>query len=481
MASSAPMLAPQNQVYRELALDLLHPSPSNPRRHATPEADAELAASISAVGIIEPLLARPRAGHATFEVVAGHRRLAAAKVAGLAAVPVVVRTLSDVEALEIAVIENDQRKDVHPLDEAEAFAHLQQLAGYTDKGIAAKIGRPVRYVADRLRLLQLEAKAKAAFEADQISLGHAQLLAKLTPALQKDGLRECFEREFSFDGEGHVEVLQPVHALQGWINDHVRLDLDAPGAQEDFPELVEEVTRAKAEGATVLMLSDEWYRPGTPSPTDPLLRNQWVESKAKNAVLGVIVEGRRRGKTLKVTLKTEPKRQTMAAAPAKKKKPTAAEQEAARKAREAEEKRRAEEKARADREEQLHAAVVRALIDEATAAAFTEPAVLRVIASAIADCDCFGYQTIEVAAKALGVSREVFALHGDRARLKLPAEKLRAIIAIQVVGYEWAVAGGLDAACKAFGIDAKALDKALAKEQAAAAKASTTTKAAKKR
>src|SRR5262245_49142916 len=186
--------------FRDLPIAALFASPHNPRRHHYEAADADLVESVRQVGILEPLIARPLTDwdadepeDARYEVVAGHRRLQAAKIAGLVTVPAIVRTLSDAEALEIAVIENNQRKDVHPLDEAEAFQELLNRGAYTAVSLAQKLGRPARYVTDRLRLLSLIPAATKVFERDEISLGHALALARLTDEQQQGALDACFE------------------------------------------------------------------------------------------------------------------------------------------------------------------------------------------------------------------------------------------------------------------------------------------------
>lgn len=171
--------------YHELPLTMLVPSSMNPRKTLGDVTD--LAASIREVGILEPILVRPRDGAA--EVVAGSRRHAAAQAAGLLMVPCLVRELTDAQALELAIVENNQRGDIHPLDEAEAFQLLAAMNRlYTPEVIAAKIGRPKAYVTGRLRLLQLEPTVREAFAADRITIGHADRIARLKPTVQERAL-----------------------------------------------------------------------------------------------------------------------------------------------------------------------------------------------------------------------------------------------------------------------------------------------------
>jgi len=162
---------------KQLPIDKLHESPFN-RRRAWGNLD-ELAASIQKVGLLEELLARPHPSRkGEFELVFGHRRLRAAKLAGVAAVPSKVRPMSDDAVLDAQIIENLQREDVHPLDEAETYE--QHIAGgKTATEIAARVGKHPSYVHQRLRLLTLCEDVRAAYAADRISTAVAILIARL--------------------------------------------------------------------------------------------------------------------------------------------------------------------------------------------------------------------------------------------------------------------------------------------------------------
>lgn len=291
--------------YQELPLDRFHPSHLNPRRHV-PDL-AELAASIREKGVLEPILGRPSAEGV--EIVAGERRWRAAKEAGLLLLPVIVRELTDAQLLEIAIIENNQRADVHPLDEAEAFARLRALdRANTHEVLAAKIGRPLAYVKSRLRLLNLTGEAREAFAADEITIGHAERLAKLASALQDDGLSACFSPMFGRE-EGAMG-LAPISALDNWITEHTVIDVKSPEIQEELPDLVEAVDRLEAEGATLVQLSTSPVKHhGLTGKAAPLPMGAWVdlrtEKKCKSATKGVVVYGERhRAEILDVCLKS---------------------------------------------------------------------------------------------------------------------------------------------------------------------------------
>jgi ParB family chromosome partitioning protein len=173
---------------------------------------------------LSPLLVRPITDQ-SFEIVAGARRYRAAQIAEAATVPVRIVRLTDAEALEAQLIENLQRRDVHPLEEAQGFKALLSLEEpkYSIEQIAAKVGKTPAYVAQRVRLTELSEPVVAAFYAEEIGVGHALLLAKLQPAQQEQALANCFREEWS-DGKGKAKrILLPVRHLQHWIEHNVLL------------------------------------------------------------------------------------------------------------------------------------------------------------------------------------------------------------------------------------------------------------------
>lgn len=164
----------------ELLLTAITESPTNPRRRFDAAQLDELAASIREIGLVQPILVRPL-GPETYELVCGARRLRAARQAGLQAVPAIVRTLTDLEAAHCQVVENSQRADVSPVEEARAFAALRELGEASDE-TAARIGRPGRYVRDRLNLLELPEPVVDLIDAGGIHLGAALQLCRLSPS-----------------------------------------------------------------------------------------------------------------------------------------------------------------------------------------------------------------------------------------------------------------------------------------------------------
>lgn len=244
--------------FREIPIAQLHESPKNPRRHWSEAGLAELTASVRQHGVLTPLLVRPNA--TGFEIAAGHRRLRAATPAGLATVPARIREMDDRAFLEVLTIENLQREDVHPLDEAEGYQALMTVdRAYTPEAIAAKVGKSTSYVYQRLKLLSLIPQAKQAFQADTITAGHAVRLARLTPEQQRPALEECFYPIFRpRRDDADVHEPAPLSKLDAWIDSHVRIDLRAPDTQHYFPELAEQVAVEQTAG-TVLELSDSHH------------------------------------------------------------------------------------------------------------------------------------------------------------------------------------------------------------------------------
>jgi ParB family chromosome partitioning protein len=220
--------------YRDLPLDWLVVSPTNPRKTFDEDAMQELAASIRENGVLQPLLVRPRAER-SFEIVFGERRYRGAAMAENETVPVCIREMTDAQVLEAQLVENLQRQDVHPLHEAQGFAALLRLEEpkYSIELIAAKCGKSAGYVASRLRLTELAPAAVEAFTKDGIGLGHALLLAKLQPQQQEEALTACWQESYT-GGSKAKRILLPVRHLREWIEHNILLELaTAPFSKED--------------------------------------------------------------------------------------------------------------------------------------------------------------------------------------------------------------------------------------------------------
>ena len=182
-----------DQGVQLVPLALVQASKTNPRKHFNKAALDELTASVAQHGILQPLLVRPRAADG-YELVVGERRWRAAKAAGLKAVPALVREFSDAEALEVQVVENLQRTDLHPLEEAEGYEQLQKLHGHTVEDLAAKVGKSKAYIYARMKLCALVPEARKAFYDDKVSASTALLVARIpVPELQLEALRHIIK------------------------------------------------------------------------------------------------------------------------------------------------------------------------------------------------------------------------------------------------------------------------------------------------
>jgi ParB family chromosome partitioning protein len=173
--AAAPAAPPLDET--TLAIDAIVANPYQPREHFADEALEELAASIREKGLLQPLLVR-RAGHA-YQLIAGERRWRAAQRAGLERVPVVYREAGEQESLELALIENVQREDLNPIEEAKAFQRLMSEFGLSQDEIARRVGKTRSAVSNSVRLLQLPPAVRQRIESGELSAGHARSLLAL--------------------------------------------------------------------------------------------------------------------------------------------------------------------------------------------------------------------------------------------------------------------------------------------------------------
>ena len=228
---------------RHLAIDLLRASPNNPRKFFADTDLEDLAKSIREKGLLQPLVVRTLA-NGEFEIVAGERRWRAAQRAGLHEVPALIRELSDGEALEIALIENIQRSDLNPLEEARAFGLLLEQFKYTQQQLAESIGKSRSHIANTLRLLNLPDSVRQLIEAGKLTAGHARTLvatdspAELADQIIKLGL-SVREAESLTRNSAHPAAAKPkpekaadTRALEKTLSEAVGLKVqidDKPG------------------------------------------------------------------------------------------------------------------------------------------------------------------------------------------------------------------------------------------------------------
>ncbi len=188
--------ATSGEMLTMLAIDALQPGRYQPRTRMDPQALAELAESIKAQGLMQPILTRPL-GAGRYEILAGERRWRAARMAGLAAVPVLVRDVPDRNALAIALIENLQREDLNPLEEAAGVKRLIEEFAMTHAEAAAAVGRSRVAITNALRLLELAPPVQELLREGKLDMGHARALLALPALKQIELAREAVARELS--------------------------------------------------------------------------------------------------------------------------------------------------------------------------------------------------------------------------------------------------------------------------------------------
>jgi ParB family chromosome partitioning protein len=163
-------------------IDSIVPHPSQPRQHFDEAKLGELVQTIKEKGVLTPVIVRSYGS--TYQLVSGERRWRAAKLAGLKEIPAILREVSDREALELSLIENIQREDLTPLEEARAYQALMSLYGVTQEELARRLGKDRSTIANSLRLLKLPPEAQSALERGEITAGHARCILSVAPELQ---------------------------------------------------------------------------------------------------------------------------------------------------------------------------------------------------------------------------------------------------------------------------------------------------------
>jgi ParB family chromosome partitioning protein len=177
-AQAAPAAETDGGKPREIPLDLIDHNPFQTRSNVNEEQLAELAASIAANGVVQPVLVRPLSG-GRFQLIAGERRWRASRIAGKTTVPAILRQVSDEQAMEITIVENLQRADLNPMEQARAFERLSHEFHMTQEQMAQRTGKDRATVSNFLRLLKLPASVQARVESGQLTFGHARALLAL--------------------------------------------------------------------------------------------------------------------------------------------------------------------------------------------------------------------------------------------------------------------------------------------------------------
>jgi ParB family chromosome partitioning protein len=218
--ATAPALGPQGP--QEISVDLIDPNPYQTRRKVREESLNELAESIRATGVVQPVVLRA-AGNGRFQLVAGERRWLASKRAGKTTVPAVVRQVSNEQAMEITIVENLQREDLSPMEQARAFERLSREFNLTQEQIASRTGKDRASIANFIRLLKLPQKAQEALENGTLSFGHGKVLLSLA------GFPEHLVRATGEVIEGQLSVRQTEELVSALLNPEA--DKPKPEAQ----------------------------------------------------------------------------------------------------------------------------------------------------------------------------------------------------------------------------------------------------------
>jgi len=183
---------------KSLPIERLEPNPKQPRKHFDPQALRELADSIENQGLIQPIVVVPLPGTDRYQILAGERRWRAAQLAGLHDVEVVVRDTPEEKRLELALVENIQRADLNPIEEAQAYQQLLDLRGLTQAQVASRVGKDRSTVANAVRLLQLPPKVQQLVVTGQLSMGHARAILGLETGADMTAMaREVLDRKLS--------------------------------------------------------------------------------------------------------------------------------------------------------------------------------------------------------------------------------------------------------------------------------------------
>jgi ParB family chromosome partitioning protein len=225
--ATAVSVSPADQ-FSILPLDCLVESATNPRRTFDEAKLEDLAESIRTQGLIMPLVVRPKDN--LYEIVAGARRYRAAKLALVETVAARIVDLTDEQMLAWQLIENSQRVDVHPYEEAEGYRRLLQMPGYDVAAIGEKTGKSEAHIYSRMKLLDLIDPVAQAFQQDKITATHALLIARLPKERQAEAYEHCWRKDWQ-DKEAH---LLPARSLSAWIEQNVYLQLaEAPFPTDD--------------------------------------------------------------------------------------------------------------------------------------------------------------------------------------------------------------------------------------------------------
>jgi ParB family chromosome partitioning protein len=243
-----------SSAFQFIAIDQIHESTTNPRLTFEQSKLEELAESIRQHGLIQPVTVRPNANG--FEIVAGARRFRASQLAELFSIPARIVELDDAAAMEWQLVENSQRLDVHPYEEARGFQRLLDMPGYDVAALVLKSGKSASHIYARLSLLQLIPDVAQAFVEERITASHANLIARLPQEHQAAAFEQCWRKDWN-DKEPH---LLPAKHVTAWIETNLYLALvEAPFDREDttlIPDAGACVTCPRRSGFNTSLFAD---------------------------------------------------------------------------------------------------------------------------------------------------------------------------------------------------------------------------------
>ncbi len=213
LAAATPEIDPENRIWN-IAIDKLVPGVYQPRKNFDKASLEELAASIKQNGIIQPITVRKRAGGG-YEIIAGERRWRAAQIVGLHEIAAIIKQVTDKDALQMALIENVQREDLDPIEEADSYQRLMQEFSLSQQDVAEKVGKERSTVANSLRLLALPSELKDMLAEKKISVGHAKALLSLTDKARQIGLaKKAYDKSLSVRAiEAEIKAFQPAASV----------------------------------------------------------------------------------------------------------------------------------------------------------------------------------------------------------------------------------------------------------------------------
>ena len=225
LMEDGPAAPAQEGELREIPIDLIRPGKFQPRQDMRAQALEELAQSIHRQGVMQPVVVR-EIGQGRFELIAGERRWRACQLSGLKAIPALVKSASDRDVVSMSLIENIQREDLNPIEQAAALQRLQEEFGYTQQEVAKEVGKSRESVANLLRLLGLEPEAREMLEKGELEMGHARALLSAPGPDQPKLARQVVRKQLS------------VRQTEDLVRRHLAKTDPTPPTRERDPDLL---------------------------------------------------------------------------------------------------------------------------------------------------------------------------------------------------------------------------------------------------